>query len=96
MRFAANLNMLFTEVESLVERYAAAKAAGFRAVECSLPYSVDAQALAQARQQSQLEHVLINTYPGMQILYHTSYFVGIIIIRSNMKCGTYMRSIVLK
>jgi hydroxypyruvate isomerase len=37
MKLAANLSMLFTE-QPLLERFAAAKAAGFNAVEIQFPY----------------------------------------------------------
>ncbi|CAJ0941837.1 unnamed protein product, partial [Mesorhabditis belari] len=63
MRVAANLNMLFTEVE-LLERYEKAAAAGFKAVEVSLPYGETAENLKKAAQKHSLQHVLINAPPG--------------------------------
>ena len=62
-RFAANLTMLFTELPFL-ERFAAAKAAGFDAVEYLFPYAYDAQVLAQALQTHGLKQVLHNLPAG--------------------------------
>ena len=45
-RFAANLTMLFNEVEFL-DRFAAAAAAGFRAVEYLFPYAYEKDQLAE-------------------------------------------------
>ena len=47
-RFAANLAFLFTE-RPLIERFAAAAAAGFRAVELQLPYDHAPSAAAAAK-----------------------------------------------
>jgi hydroxypyruvate isomerase len=44
-KFAANLTMLFTEVEFL-DRFAAAAKAGFRGVEYLFPYAFPKEALA--------------------------------------------------
>ena len=46
-KFAANLSMLFTELP-FMERFAAARAAGFDAVEYLFPYAYPKQALAAA------------------------------------------------
>ena len=46
-RLAANLTMLFTEVP-FMERFAAAKSAGFEAVEYLFPYAFDKTELAKA------------------------------------------------
>ena len=47
-RFAANLGLLFTE-RPLIERFAAAAAAGFPAVEVQLPYEQPAPATMTTR-----------------------------------------------
>jgi len=61
-RFAANVSMLFTELPFL-ERLAAARAAGFEAVECQFPYEWDAQEIAQRLDAHHLRMVLHNL-PG--------------------------------
>ena len=62
-RFAANLSMLFTEVP-FMERFAAAKAAGFTAVEYLFPYTCDKHELALALQTHGLQQVLHNLPAG--------------------------------
>jgi hydroxypyruvate isomerase len=62
-KFAANLSMLFTEVPFL-DRFAAAAAAGFKAVEFMFPYDFAPQALAERLQANALQLVLHNLPPG--------------------------------
>lgn len=62
-RFAANLTLLFTELPML-ERIAAAKAAGFDAVEILFPYEHDLSELRGALDRSGMPLVLINAPPG--------------------------------
>ncbi|MCX7148572.1 MAG: hydroxypyruvate isomerase, partial [Rhodocyclales bacterium] len=62
-RFAANLSFLFTE-RPFLERFAAARAAGFAAVEFHFPYEFDRAALAEVVLTSGLEVVLFNLPPG--------------------------------
>ena len=62
-RFAANLSLMFTELPWL-ERPAAARAAGFRAVECQSPYDLEARDLAAAVREADLAFVLINAPAG--------------------------------
>jgi hydroxypyruvate isomerase len=62
-RFAANLTLLFNELP-FMERFAAAKAAGFEAVEYLFPYAFDKKELAQALQANGLKQVLHNLPPG--------------------------------
>lgn len=61
-RFAANLTMLFTELPML-DRFAAAAAAGFEGVEILFPYDIAARDLSRAAIAAGLEMVLINTPP---------------------------------
>lgn len=61
-RFAANLTFLFTELP-ILERFAAARAAGFEGVEVLFPYDLAAKELAAACQSAGLEFVLLNTPP---------------------------------
>ena len=62
-RFCANLSLLFTE-HPFVERFAAARLAGFTGVECHFPYSTPAADLANALHAHNLEQVLFNLPPG--------------------------------
>lgn len=61
-RFAANLTMLFTELPML-DRFSAAKRAGFSGVEILFPYDIPAQSLAKAAEDQGLDIVLINAPP---------------------------------
>jgi hydroxypyruvate isomerase len=58
-RFSANLSMLFTEVE-LIDRFAAARAAGFRAVEIQFPYDLGAETIRRKLIEHDLQLVLFN------------------------------------
>src|SRR5712691_1766707 len=62
-RFAANLAYLFTE-RPLIERFAAAAAAGFRAVELQLPYDPAPSAVKAELDRHGLIMLGINTAPG--------------------------------
>ncbi|HYL89440.1 MAG TPA: 2-oxo-tetronate isomerase [Burkholderiales bacterium] len=62
-RLAANLSTLFTEREFL-DRFAAARAAGFRGVEYQLPYAHSADEVARCARDAGLEVVLHNLPPG--------------------------------
>lgn len=62
-RFAANLTMLFTEVDFL-DRFAAAKAAGFDGVEYLFPYAWRKDELKSRLQDQGLTQVLFNLPPG--------------------------------
>lgn len=62
-KFAANLSMLFTEHEFL-DRFSAAAAAGFNAVEYLFPYAYEAEVLRAALAENHLKQVLFNLPPG--------------------------------
>lgn len=62
-RFAANLGFLFTELPFL-ERFAAARAAGFRAVEFAVPYDFPAPELKSRIDANGLECILVNLPMG--------------------------------
>lgn len=64
IRLAANLSTMFTELPFL-ERFAAAKAAGFAAVECQFPYEVAPEAIAGQLDACGLRWVLFNAPPGV-------------------------------
>ncbi|SEH83485.1 hydroxypyruvate isomerase family protein [Paracoccus alkenifer] len=61
-RFAANLTMLFTELPML-ERFAAARRAGFTGVEVLFPYDLATRELSRAARAEGLAFVLLNTPP---------------------------------
>ncbi len=62
-KFAANLSMLFTE-RPFLERFSAAKEAGFAAVEFLFPYEFDTAAIARELRRHDLEQVLFNLPAG--------------------------------
>ncbi len=62
-RFAANLTLMFTEVP-LLERFAAAAAAGFTAVEMLFPYDYAPGALGDRLERHGLTQALFNLWPG--------------------------------
>ena len=62
-RFAANLTMMFNEV-SFPQRFAAAAAAGFKAVEFLFPYDHSPAEVASLLHENQLQNVLFNLPPG--------------------------------
>lgn len=62
-KFAANLTMMFNEVPFL-QRFEAAAAAGFTAVEFLFPYEHNAADIAAELRKHQLQNVLFNLPPG--------------------------------
>ncbi len=62
-RFAANLSMLYTE-HGFLDRFAAAAADGFKAVEYLFPYEYPVAELAARLQANGLQQVLFNAPPG--------------------------------
>ncbi|NLU18316.1 MAG: HPr family phosphocarrier protein [Serratia liquefaciens] len=62
-KFAANLSMMFNELPFL-ERFEAAAAQGFKAVEFLFPYDYSAELLAEKLRSNSLQQVLFNTAPG--------------------------------
>ncbi|MCM0613625.1 hydroxypyruvate isomerase [Marinobacter sediminum] len=62
-RFAANLSMLFTEVD-FTERFARARAAGFEGVEYLFPYAYPKDLLRRILKDNNLTQVLFNLPPG--------------------------------
>ncbi|RKZ34049.1 MAG: hydroxypyruvate isomerase, partial [Gammaproteobacteria bacterium] len=62
-RLAANLSMLFTELDFL-DRFEAAARAGFRGVEYLFPYDFPKEQLQECLQQNQLTQVLHNLPAG--------------------------------
>ena len=61
-KFCANLTWLFTELDFL-DRFEAAKEAGFEAVEVLFPYDVNAQDIVNALGKHELQLALINCPP---------------------------------
>lgn len=62
-RFAANLSMMYVEHDFL-DRFAAAAADGFNAVEFLFPYAFEPQALRRCLEANGLTQVLFNAPPG--------------------------------
>lgn len=62
-RFAANLSTMYTE-HALLDRFAAASADGFEAVEMQFPYEATPGELAARLRENRLQQVLINAPPG--------------------------------
>jgi hydroxypyruvate isomerase len=62
-RFAANISMMYTELPFL-DRFAAARASGFTAVEFLFPYEFPAAEIARRLQDNGLSQVLFNAPPG--------------------------------
>ncbi|MGO9830913.1 MAG: hydroxypyruvate isomerase [Myxococcaceae bacterium] len=62
-KFAANLSLLFNEVD-FIDRFAAAAAAGFRAVEYLFPYAYPKEQLAEKLHRHRLTQVLHNLPAG--------------------------------
>lgn len=62
-QFAANLSFMFTEVDFL-DRFGAARAAGFDAVEFLFPYAFDPDEIAERLARHDLRLVLHNLPPG--------------------------------
>ncbi|MFL6674698.1 MAG: 2-oxo-tetronate isomerase [Massilia sp.] len=62
-KFAANLTMMFNEV-AFPQRFGAAAAAGFRAVEFLFPYDYSPHEVALWLKENKLENVLFNLPPG--------------------------------
>ncbi len=61
--FAANLSMMFLE-HAFMDRFAAAAASGFDAVEYLFPYDFDMSEIAMALQENHLTQALFNLPPG--------------------------------
>src|SRR5215510_10634395 len=62
-KFAANLSMLYPELEFL-DRFAAAANDGFKAVEYLFPYAFKADEIASRLRDNGLQQVLFNAPPG--------------------------------
>ena len=69
LKFAANISWLFKSHGGLAARYAAAKSAGFRAVEINWPYEVPSDDLVEAQKATGLETVLLNGWPGNKYIF---------------------------
>src|SRR5215472_11131487 len=63
LRFCVNISTMFTELP-LLERFSAARAAGFPAVEMQWPFEAGADDLARANERAGLEAVVLMSFPG--------------------------------
>ena len=59
LNFTANLSLMFTEV-ALIDRFEAAKQAGFNAIEIQFPYELNAAAIKNKLDEYDLKLVLFN------------------------------------
>lgn len=66
LRFAANISLLFTEWP-LLDRFSAARDAGFEAIEVQFPYEASPQALARAVQAAGVAVALVNAPVGPDV-----------------------------
>ena len=64
LKFAANISMMFPEIENVLDRYAAAKQAGFEGVEVAWPYDIPVEKVVAVKEREQVQQVLLNIYPG--------------------------------
>uniref|UniRef100_S4PWU6 Putative hydroxypyruvate isomerase n=1 Tax=Pararge aegeria TaxID=116150 RepID=S4PWU6_9NEOP len=64
MKFCANLAFMFTESSNILERYALAKDAGFKAVETGFPLGYSIEQVKQAKEAAGIDQVLINLKTG--------------------------------
>lgn len=66
LRFCANITMMFTQEapNCLLDRYALAAQAGFKAVECAFPYEFTKEEVADVKKKFGLQQILINAEPG--------------------------------
>ena len=70
LKFSANISMMFPEHSNLLDRYGAAKQAGFEGVEVAWPYEFPVEEVVKAKEKHQLQQVLLNTYRGKSYLSH--------------------------
>lgn len=62
-KFCANISFMFTE-KPFLERYSAAKKAGFKAVESGFPFGYSVEEVLKAKQSADIDQVLINVFTG--------------------------------
>lgn len=58
---------MFSEASSILERYALAKEAGFKAIESGFPFGCTLEQVKQAKESAGIEQVLINLKTGYVI-----------------------------
>ncbi|XP_067026257.1 putative hydroxypyruvate isomerase [Acropora muricata] len=64
VKFSGNLTFTFLEYPNFVDRYRAAKNAGYKAVESSCPVDIPVEEVAKARRDADIQQVHINSYGG--------------------------------
>lgn len=84
LRFAANISLLFQE-HPFIERFAAARTAGFTAVEILFPYDVAAADIRRALDDAGLELVLVNAPPKTPVPDHPAVPGGVEAFRAAME-----------
>lgn len=68
VKFSGNLTFTFLEYPNFVDRYRAAKNAGYKAVESSCPVDIPVEEVAKARRDADIQQVHINSYGGMLVI----------------------------
>lgn len=63
-KICANLSFMFQESISLLDRYSLAKQYGFNAVECAFPYDYPVTEVQNAKENANVDQILINVFPG--------------------------------
>lgn len=64
LKFSANISMMFPELPNLLDRYSAAKKAGFEGVEVAFPYQIPIDEIVKVKEKEQVQQVLLNAFPG--------------------------------
>lgn len=64
LKFCANLSFMYQETNNLLERYSLAAKSGFSSVECAFPYSDPLEKLVQAKNEANVQQILINSPRG--------------------------------
>ncbi|XP_037074784.1 putative hydroxypyruvate isomerase [Pollicipes pollicipes] len=76
LRFASNISFMFKESGDLTLRYAAAKRAGFAAVESAFPVGYSVDQIKDAQESAGVQQVLLNAHPGITCCGYTVYFLN--------------------
>lgn len=86
---------MFPEGATILERYALAKEAGFKAVESGFPFGHTVEQVRQAKQSADIEQVLINLITGMYCYY--SNMTHKLLLRELLftVCNFYFRNIII-
>ena len=67
LKFSANISMMFPELPNVLDRYSAAKKAGFEGVEVAFPYQIPIDEIVKVKEKEQVQQVLLNAFPGRKM-----------------------------